>query len=475
MATKKPLAKEIPDVVYDDKGKPYKKGRFLGKGGFARCYELYDRQRNITFAGKIISKHLLKGSNQKEKVTQEVTIHRDLCHPHVVRFDGYFEDPENIYILLELCPRRSLVELHKRRGALTPPEVRYMTLQIAEGIEYLHARAIIHRDLKLANVFLNDRMIAKIGDFGLATMMEKGNERKKTLCGTPNYIAPEVLEKAGHAFEVDVWALGCILYTLLVGTPPFETKSLQETYRRIKSNQYRIPSTIGNTAAKVIRELLAANPASRPKIGDVRKYAYFTEYTPTHLPTSCLTLPPKFSKDLFNKLRATLLKGGTRNIAPVEDLAEAPECMPVFWVSKWVDYSAGEKFAPKEGDELARLPFLRSWFRTDSAIVLHLTNGTLQINFFADHTKLILCPHLGAVTFIDREKELRTFKLELLETHGFDAELRSRLKYAGGLIERLISKAGGIVKPEVSSASGQSARSCGVSSQSKGLTIAKLN
>ncbi|CAJ0961515.1 unnamed protein product, partial [Mesorhabditis belari] len=420
MTTKKPPAKEVPEVVYDD-----------------------------------------KGSNQKEKMAQEITIHRDLCHPHVVRLDGYFEDPDNIYILLELCPRRSLMELHKRRGALTPPEARYMTLQIAEGIEYLHARAIIHRDLKLGNqVFW-----VKIGDFGLATTMEKGDDRKKTLCGTPNYIAPEVLEKTGHAFEVDVWALGCILYTLLVGTPPFETKSLQETYRRIKSNQYRIPSTIGNTAAKVIRELLAANPASRPKIAEVKKYAYFAEYTPTHLPTSCLTLPPKFSKmssdcyaqELFNKLRATLLKGGTRNIAPIEDLAEAPECMPVFWVSKWVDYSdkygigyqlcdnsvgvlyndnsrlvldaaglnlqyverdnyeeyfmmnkdlermkhlekkttllkffrdymnqhllkAGEKFAPKEGDELARLPCLRSWFRTGSAIVLHLTNGTLQKN-----------------------------------------------------------------------------------------------
>ncbi|CAJ0933831.1 unnamed protein product, partial [Mesorhabditis belari] len=122
---------------------------------------------------------------------------------------------------------------------------------------------------------------------------------------------------------------------------------------------------------------------------------------------------------------------------------------------------AGEKFAPKEGNELARLPCLCSWFRTGSAIVLHLTNGTLQINFFNDHIKLILCPHLGAAKLIDREKKLGTFKLEFLEKHGFDGDLRSRLKYAEGMIERLMTKTNVITKSEVSSASGQAAWSSG--------------
>lgn len=83
----------------------------------------------------------------------------------------------------------------------------------------------------------------KIGDFGLATKVEYDGERKKTLCGTPNYIAPEVLSKKGHSFEVDVWSIGCIMYTLLVGKPPFETSCLKETYLRIKKNDYSIPST----------------------------------------------------------------------------------------------------------------------------------------------------------------------------------------------------------------------------------------
>ena len=97
-------------------------------------------------------------------------------------------------------------------------------------MSYLHGERIIHRDLKLGNIFLNDEMQIKIGDFGLATYCSE-NDRKRTLCGTPNYIAPEILVKKGHSLEVDIWSSGCIMYTLLVGKPPFETSSLKETYR----------------------------------------------------------------------------------------------------------------------------------------------------------------------------------------------------------------------------------------------------
>ena len=88
----------------------------------------------------------------------------------------------------------------------------------------MHQFNVIHRDLKLGNLFLSDKMEIKIGDFGLATRLEYEGERKRTICGTPNYIAPEILEgKSGHSFEVDIWAVGVIIYTLLIGKPPFET------------------------------------------------------------------------------------------------------------------------------------------------------------------------------------------------------------------------------------------------------------
>lgn len=158
-----------------------------------------------------------------------------------------------------------MMELHKRRKAISEPETRYYMHQILLGVQYLHQKKIIHRDLKLGNLFLNDNLQVKLGDFGLAARIEyDGNEffnmlvfyhyhyykyskfdililgeRKKTLCGTPNYIAPEILNKKGHSFEVDIWSTGCIMYTLLIGKPPFETASLKETYSRIKKCDYR--------------------------------------------------------------------------------------------------------------------------------------------------------------------------------------------------------------------------------------------
>ena len=90
----------------------------------------------------------------------------------------------------------------------------------------------------------------------MATKENFEGERKRTLCGTPNYIAPEVLTKKGHSYEVDIWSIGCILYTLLVGKPPFETQTLKETYKRIRANEYHVPSRVGLQAKNLIRQLL---------------------------------------------------------------------------------------------------------------------------------------------------------------------------------------------------------------------------
>jgi len=96
-----------------------------------------------------------------------------------------------------------------------------------KALKYFHNKRVIHRDLKLGNLFLSEEMKIKIGDFGLASKLEFEGERKRTICGTPNYIAPEVLEaKNGHSYEVDVWSLGVIIYTLSIGKPPFETNDV---------------------------------------------------------------------------------------------------------------------------------------------------------------------------------------------------------------------------------------------------------
>jgi len=114
-------------------------------------------------------------------------------------------------------------------------------LGIVSGVQYIHGQKIIHRDLKLGNIFIDGKFMVKIGDFGLATKLEFKQECKRTVCGTPNYIAPEVLEGKGYHFGVDVWSIGVILYTLFYGVPPFETEDANSTYQRIRNCDYEMP------------------------------------------------------------------------------------------------------------------------------------------------------------------------------------------------------------------------------------------
>ncbi|CAB3405310.1 unnamed protein product [Caenorhabditis bovis] len=590
---------EVPAIIVDpERNIKYEKGRFLGKGGFAHCYEITNVMTREVLAGKVVPKHLLVKQYQRDKMAQEVQIHRNLSHPNVVKLYNFFEDRLNVYITLELCPRRSLMELHKRRKAVTEPEARYFTHQIVEGVNYLHNLKIIHRDLKLGNLFLNDELQVKLGDFGLATTVEN-DERKKTLCGTPNYIAPEVLNKMGHSFEVDIWAVGCILYILLFGHPPFESKSLEETYSRIKHNNYTIPSMNCPAAVSLIRKMLDPVPNRRPTAKQILRDVFFkTGFMPSRLPVSCLTMVPKFGHDqLINDenemppemvgatattaaaavkskpaMAATSRAGLSSNLPVYRNMASAdrdraqqqateatfrepndaylsdlyrqvseflekripdldeeeavlddyqsPECLPVFWISKWVDYSdkygigyqlcdnsvgvlfndnsrimldeagneltyieknnrehyfsmnnalptalskkvtllkyfrsymndhllkAGEGIeAGRAGDDLARLPTLRVWFRTKSAIVLHLSNGSVQINFFSDHLKMLMCPLMQAVTFIDHQKRMLVYKFSNLQVNGCPEKYLHRIKYARTMLERLIKDAASV-------------------------------
>jgi serine/threonine protein kinase len=172
-------------------------------------------------------------------------VHRTMIHPNIVRFIEVFEDEENIYMILELCQNKSLMDMLRRRKRFTEPEVRYFLLQLLGALKYMHGKNVIHRDLKLGNIFLDRNMNIKIGDFGLAALLMDENERKKTICGTPNYIAPEVLFNSGkdgngHSFEVDLWAVGVIMYAMLVGKPPFQSTDIDSIYRWAKGDLINI-------------------------------------------------------------------------------------------------------------------------------------------------------------------------------------------------------------------------------------------
>ena len=278
----------------------YLKGRLLGKGGFAECYEFTCLDSKKVYASKIISKISLMKSRMKKKLISEIKIHKSLAHPNIVKFEHYFEDIENVYILLEMCQNQSLNDLLIRRKKLTEIEVQCYLIQIIEALKYLHSHRVIHRDLKLGNLFLTDKMELKIGDFGLATMLEFEGERKRTICGTPNYIAPEIIQGLeGYSFEVDIWSFGVVFYTLLIGKPPFETNGIKTTYKKIKMNDYNFPNeaVISNAAKCLIKEILVLNPFNRPSLDNILTHEFFNLGIdiPKLLPISTLSCPPTLS------------------------------------------------------------------------------------------------------------------------------------------------------------------------------------
>jgi polo-like kinase 1 len=138
-------------------------------------------------------------------------------------------------------------------------------------------------------------MEIKLGDFGLATRLEYEGEKKKTICGTPNYIAPEILENKGHSYEVDIWSLGVILYTQLIGKPPFETPEVKTTYKRIKQCLYSFPDhiTISEHARNLITRILVLDPSKRPTLDEIMADPFMSsEPIPKNMPRSTLACPP---------------------------------------------------------------------------------------------------------------------------------------------------------------------------------------
>lgn len=148
--------------------------------------------------------------------------------------------------------------------------------QIVKGMLYLHTHGILHRDLTLSNLLLTSGMNIKIGDFGLATQLKLPNEKHFTMCGTPNYISPEVATRSAHGLESDVWSLGCMFYAFLMGRPPFDTDTVKHTLSKVVLGEYEMPTHVSLEAQDLISQLLQRDPAQRPSLSAVLDHPFMT-------------------------------------------------------------------------------------------------------------------------------------------------------------------------------------------------------
>ncbi|TVY57109.1 Serine/threonine-protein kinase plo1 [Lachnellula cervina] len=277
-----PPPEEVQEPPSSDRkdGAVYRTSRLLGRGGFAICYEARLSGTKQTYALKIVKSHM-----PQKKMEQK--IHSKMNHPNIVRFHRAFAYDKCTYLVLELCPNGSLMDMVKKRKFITEPEVRFWSVQMAGAIKYMHAKGIIHRDLKMGNIFLDKDMNVKVGDFGLAALFMSGKDwsscRRTTLCGTPNYIAPEILskDKQGHDHAVDIWSLGIIIFAMLTGKPPFQSTTADEIYRRAREREYDWPKLntsenyISQETKDLVSDMLQA-PEERPDPDTIVQHPFFT-------------------------------------------------------------------------------------------------------------------------------------------------------------------------------------------------------
>ncbi|XP_050667182.1 serine/threonine-protein kinase PLK4 [Leptidea sinapis] len=264
-------------IMFGEKIEDYEILEHLGKGGFAHVYRAKCRQTGLFVAIKMIDKALMVNAGMIGRVRQEVTIHSRLKHPAILELYTFFEDAHYVYLVLELAHNGELAKHFKlgTRG-LSEKAASDIFRQVVSGVVYLHTHNIIHRDLSLNNLLLTKDLRVKIADFGLATQLNGPDEKHVTMCGTPNYISPEVASREHHGLPADVWGLGCMLYTLLVGSPPFHTQHVKTTLNRVINADYKIPLELSIQAQDLLQRLLCKDPSQRITLKSILEHPFLT-------------------------------------------------------------------------------------------------------------------------------------------------------------------------------------------------------
>ncbi|XP_058636120.1 aurora kinase A [Onychostoma macrolepis] len=250
-------------------------GRALGKGKFGSVYLARERQTKFILALKVLFKKQLEKAGVEHQLRREVEIQSHLRHPNILRLYGYFHDTARVYLILEFAPKGELYGELQRCGTFDDQRSATYIMELADALNYCHSKNVIHRDIKPENLLLGSNGELKIADFGWS--VHTPSSRRSTLCGTLDYLPPEMIEGKTHDEKVDLWSLGVLCYEFLVGRPPFETKSHEETYRKISRVEFTYPAHVSEGSRDLINRLLKHNPMHRLPIQGVMVHPWVLE------------------------------------------------------------------------------------------------------------------------------------------------------------------------------------------------------
>ncbi|KAA8538216.1 hypothetical protein F0562_027961 [Nyssa sinensis] len=263
----------------------YEIGRTIGEGTFAKVKFAQNTETGESVAMKLLDRSNIIKHKMVDQIKREISIMKLVRHPNVVRLHEVLASRTKIYIILEFITGGELFDKIVHNGRLSVAESRKYFQQLIDGVDYCHSKGVYHRDLKPENLLLDSEGNLKISDFGLSALPGEGVSLLRTTCGTPNYVAPEVLSHKGYDGAVaDVWSCGVILYVLMAGYLPFDEIDLTTLYSKIERAEFSCPSWFPVGAKSLIHQILDPNPETRIRIEEIRNDEWFRkDYTPVRL------------------------------------------------------------------------------------------------------------------------------------------------------------------------------------------------
>ncbi|GMH48088.1 hypothetical protein TrRE_jg11832 [Triparma retinervis] len=235
----------------------YKMGKILGQGSFATVRLATHKKDGTKWAIKVIKKNSV-GPDDEAALKSEVEVLQTVSHDNIVRLNEVFDCSQNLYMVMEVCAGGELFDRITEKDHYSEEEARFAIRQIATALDYCHERNIVHRDLKPENLLYGDHSddaTLKLADFGLAKLLD-AETLLHAQCGTPGYVAPEIVKNEAYGVQVDMWSLGVIAYILLCGFPPFYDDNNQALFKSIKKGQYEYPSPFWDDVSDVARDLI---------------------------------------------------------------------------------------------------------------------------------------------------------------------------------------------------------------------------
>eukprot|EP00002_Diphylleia_rotans_P033988 TRINITY_DN7278_c0_g1_i10.p1 TRINITY_DN7278_c0_g1~~TRINITY_DN7278_c0_g1_i10.p1 ORF type:complete len:378 (+),score=75.13 TRINITY_DN7278_c0_g1_i10:200-1333(+) len=273
----------------------YQLGKTLGEGTFGKVKLGVNVESGAKVAIKVLDKRHLHEQNMTEQIKKEISIMKLIKHKNVVNLIDVLISRTKIYLVLELINGGELFFKLANDGRFPEPLARRYFQQLILGIEYCHMQGVCHRDLKPENLLLHDGDILKVSDFGLSAIYNQGDRLLRTTCGTPNYVAPEVLSDDGYdGFTSDIWSCGVILYVFLAGFLPFEDTNTEELFRKIKRAEFKYPPWFTQPAIQLISKILVADSGDRYTIAQIKDDPWFkvgfdeTTETPAVVPVTTI-------------------------------------------------------------------------------------------------------------------------------------------------------------------------------------------